>query len=313
MNSRRYLGAGSETALLFCLLALAWGTSFVAIEVGLHHVPPLLFAGLRYVIAGAVLLAVALVTADRRVPRTRDEWLHVGVVATLVIGAYHGFLYLGEQHVPGAVAAVVISLTPVLTAPLASALLPDDSIGLVECAGLAFGVAGVAVIALPGSGVGSTSVLGVLFVFCGALSFALGSVASRPLDAGLPIQTTQAWAMLLGAGGLLIVGVLRGESLAGVAWNATSIGSLLYLSLVAGAGGYLLYFVLLDRASPTEINLVGYAEPAVATLVTWIALGHVVEETTLVGFAAILLGFALLKRRALLSVARATTRAAQGA
>jgi len=312
MESKGILGAGSETALLFCLLALAWGTSFVAIEVGLHHVPPLLFAGLRYVIAGGVLLAVALATADRRVPRTRDEWRHVGVVAVLVVGAYHGFLYLGEQYVSGAVAAVVISLTPVLTAPLASAILPDDSIGFVEAAGLAFGVAGVAVIALPGANVGSTNVLGVLLVLGGALSFALGSVVSRPLDAGLPIQTTQAWAMLLGALCLLLVGFLRGESLSGVAWNATSVGSLLYLSLVAGAGGYLLYFVLLERASPTEINLVGYAEPAVATLVSWVALGQVVEETTIVGFAAILLGFALLKRRALVSVARATTRAAQG-
>jgi len=298
-----------KTIVGFALLALVWGSSFVAIEIGLHAIPPLSFAGIRYLAAGGVLLGVAYATTDRPRPRTRAEWLSVGVVATFVVAAYHGFLYLGELRTSGPLAAVVVSLSPVLTAPLASALLPNQRIGTVEVLGLLLGVGGVAIVANP-SGVANVDPFGVALVFLGALSFALGSVLTRPLDAGLPLRTTQAWAMVLGSVVLLAVGAVRGETLVGVEWTTAAVGSLVYLTLVAGVGGYLLYFTLLSRAGPMQVNLVGYAEPMVATLVGYVLLGHAIQESTVVGFAAILLGFAVLQRRALLSVARATTRVA---
>lgn len=298
---RPQLGA-SPTSALFLVLAAVWGASFVAIEVGLHAIPALSFAAIRYTIAGAVVLAYAAYTTSRWRPRGRQEWFAVSVVGVFVIGVYHGALYLGERHVPGAIAAIVVSLAPILTAGFASQLYDDASIDGVQALGLLAGLAGVAIVASPGTG--SVSILGVALVFLAAVSFALGSVLTRPLSTDLPIETTEAWAMLSGSLVLWLGAGARGESLVGVEWTTTALLSLAYLTLVAGCGGFLLYFALLDRIGATEINLVAYLEPVGAALASWLLLGSVVSSSAVVGFAAIFVGFALVKRDAIGGLAR---------
>jgi drug/metabolite transporter (DMT)-like permease len=284
---------------LFLLLAACWGTSFVAIEIGLHYFPPLLFAGIRYVAAGAIMLAYAYATTERWRPATRAEWIAVAVSGALIIGAYHGFLYLGELRVSGAVAAIVISLTPVLTAACASAMLPNERLGAVEVAGLLLGLVGVVVIAAPNPSSVSPDAAGVALVFLAAAAFAVGSVATRPLRTDLPSRSMQAWSMLLGSGALLVAGAARGESLAAIEWTLPAAASFLYLTLVSGVVGFLLYFELLGRVGPTELNLVGYLEPVVAAAVSWVLLGHTIDSTAATGFVAIFAGFSVLKRDAL--------------
>lgn len=280
-------------AVMFFALAAIWGTSFPAIEIGLHSVPALSFAAMRYTVAGAIILAYAAVTTDRWRPRGRAEWLAATVAGVLVIAVYHGFLYLGELRVSGTVAAIVVSLTPVLTAALGAVLL-DNDVDIVEGLGLAVGFAGVVVIASPGSG--GTDLLGVALVFGAALAFALGAVLARPLSTDLPIETMEAWAMLTGSLVLWVGAGARGESLAGVEWTLPAIASLLYLTLVSGCVGYLLYFVLLDRIGAAELNLVGYLEPVVAATMGWLLLGQILDAQAVAGFATIFLGFGLFKR-----------------
>lgn len=290
-------------AVMFVLLAILWGGSFVAIEVGLHYFPPLAFAGIRYAVAGAVILGYAVATTDRWRPRVREEYLAVGVVGALVIAGYHGLLYLGERHVSGAIAAVVVSLSPVLTAGFGVVVL-DERLTAPKVAGFALGVAGVAVVAglNPASAL-SASVVGVGLVFLGGVCFALGAVLTRPLQSDIPAASLQAWAMLGGSGLLLVAGAARGESLAAIRLTPAALASFAYLTVLSGVVAFLLYFHLLDSVGPTRLHLVGYLEPVVATLVSWAVLGEFVGPTTLVGFAAIFAGFAVLHRNAIRRVA----------
>ena len=282
----------------FVLLATLWGTSFVAIEAGLHYFPPLLFAGVRYAIAGAVVLGYAAVTASRWLPRGRDEWLGVAVAGTFVIAAYHGFLYVGELRISGAVAAVVVSLSPVLTAVFAAVLLPTERLGPVEIGGFALGIVGVAVVADPtAAGLGGAGVVGVGLAFAGAVAFSLGAVLLRPLRTDLPVAALQGWAMVIGAGQLLVAAAALGESPGSIVWNGTSIASLAYLTLLSGVIAFLVYFALLDAVGPAQLHLVGYAEPVVAAVGSWALLGHLIEGEALIGFVAILAGFLVLERR----------------
>jgi probable blue pigment (indigoidine) exporter len=307
---RPTLGA-SPTSALFLLLAAVWGSSFVAIEIGLHAIPALSFAAVRYTVAGAVVLAYAAHATDRWRPRTRREWFAVSVVGVFVFAIYHGALYLGEQRVSGSVAAIVVSLSPVLTAGFASRLSPDAAIDTVQALGLGCGVLGVAVLASPGGG--TVNLVGVALVLLATASFSLGSVLARPLATDLPGATTQAWAMLVGSLVLWAGAGARGESLVAVHWTPTALLSLAYLTLVAGAGGYLLYFGLLDRVGATELNLVAYLEPVGAAATSWLVLGRVVGPTAVAGFAAIVLGFALVKRHAVLDTAERTVAAVRSA
>jgi drug/metabolite transporter (DMT)-like permease len=186
-----------------------------------------------------------------------------------------------------------------LTVAFAVPLL-GDSLDLLGALGLLVGVAGVVVVADPNSAtLFSTNALGILLVFLGVASFALGSVLSRPLRSDLPVESMQGWAMLVGAGVLFAVGFVRGESLAAVEWTLAATGSLVYLTLVSGVVAFLLYFTLLERIGPTEINLIGYLEPVVASAMSWLVLSQVVDAQTLVGFLAVFAGFTLLKRDAL--------------
>lgn len=307
MNLQKLCSNPAGVAGAFLLLATLWGTSFVAIEAGLAYFPPLLFAGIRYLIAGVIVLGYAVFVADRWIPHGREEWLGVGIAGAFVIAAYHGFLYVGELYIPGAVAAVVVSLAPVLTAAFAALLLPSERLGPFEIAGFALGLLGVVIIADPGgfaSGDGSGAVfgmppelVGVILTFFAAVTFSIGAVLLRPLRTDLPIAALQGWAMVIGAVMLFVgAGVLR-ESPAAIVWSGTAVVSLAYLTVLSGVVAFLIYFALLDAVGPTQLHLVGYVEPIVAAIGSWVLLGHLIEGEAILGFAAILVGFAALERR----------------
>jgi drug/metabolite transporter (DMT)-like permease len=144
------------------------------------------------------------------------------------------------------------------------------------------------------------AVVAKLLIFAAAASFALGSVLTRRIDAEMPIESMEAWSMLGGALVMHLVSLALGESAAGVDWfSPVALGSLLYLSVGASAVGFLIYFDLLDRLGPIEINLVSYVAPLSAALAGWLVLTETPSETTVYGFLLIFVGFVLVKRRAI--------------
>ena len=288
-----------RNALLFLALAGAWGSAFTAIKAGLDFFPPVLFAALRHDLAGLLVLGYAAYATDRWRPRERAEWLSVAVGGALLIAAYHAFLFVGEQGTTSAAAAVVVSLSPALTTGFARALLPDERLTGLGLLGLGLGFAGVAVLSAPAPGdlLNARSV-SLALVLLAAASFALGSVLTRRVDAGLPVETTEAWSMVLGAALLHAVSLSIGEPPV-VQWTVEAVLALGYLVVVASALGFLVYFDLLERLGPIEINLVSYAAPVAAVLTGLVALGEQPTVNTATGFVLILLGFALLKRRQL--------------
>ncbi|WP_306058148.1 DMT family transporter [Natronococcus wangiae] len=299
--------SGYQDAVLFSILALCWGTSFVAIEVGLEYVPPLLFAGLRYALAGVIVLGYAAVVTDRLRPVDRAEWLAVGVAGVFVIALYHALLYVGELYVPGAIAATIASTAPILTAAFAGAVLPEERFAPAGAVGLVLGLLGVIAVVQPSpTGLETEVLLGAGLVFGAASAFAIGTVLVRPIDAALPVETLQAWAMLVGGAVLLLAAPLRGESVGAIDVTPSALLSFAYLTLVSSVFAFFLYFELLDRAGATQVALVGYAEPAVAIGVSRLVLGYVVDSLAVVGLFTILAGFAAIKRRALWRLVRST-------
>ena len=286
-----------STPALFVLLATLWGGSFVAIEVGLERLPPLFFAALRYDVAGLIVLGYAAVTRDRWLPARLPEWLAVGVGGVLLIAAFHALLYLGQGYVSGAIAAIVVSLVPLLTVLFDRSLLGEADLDVVGGTGLVFGFVGVAVVANPAAiATGSAALVGVALVFLAAVSFAFGSVATQPFRSRLPATAQLGWTMLVGGFVLHVGSVARGESLAVTAVTPPVLAAFAYLVVASSVVAYLVYFELLDRVGPAELNLVNYLVPVVAAVVSWALLGQVLGATALTGFAVVFVGFALLKR-----------------
>jgi drug/metabolite transporter (DMT)-like permease len=216
-----------------------------------------------------------------------------------MIAAYHAFLFVGETDpaVSSAAAAIVVSLSPILTAGFSRLWLPSERLTPAGVLGLLLGLSGVVVLARPSPGTVGVSP-GIALVVLAALSFAAGSVLNRRIDAALPVETLEAWAMLVGAALLHVASVAVGEPATAVEFTGRSVGALVYLAVAASALGFLVYFDLLERLGPVEINLVSYAAPPSAAVVGFLLLGEVVDTATVAGFFVILAGFTLLKRDA---------------
>lgn len=288
--------------LLFLLLAAVWGSAFMAINAGLPYFPPVLFAAVRYDVAGVVMLGYAAWVLDDPIPRGRGQWSLVLVGAVLLIAGYHALLFVGQTDpsVTSASAAVIVSLSPVLTTGFARLLLPEERLEPLGVAGLLLGLVGAVVLADPSpSNLLAGGAVAKLLVFLAAAAFALGSVLTRVIDASMPIESMQAWSMLGGALVMHAVSVALGESVGEVVPTTDAVLSLAYLSLAASAAGFLIYFDLLDRLGPVEINLVSYVAPVFAALSGLLVLGEAITAATVEGFVLVVLGFALLKRQAI--------------
>ena len=288
--------------LAFVVLATLWGGSFVAIEAGVEELPPLLFAAVRYDLAGVLVLAWAALRG-RWLPRTRHDWLAVGLVGSLLIAGHHALLYVGQTTVPSAVAASIVALVPVLTALFAALLLADERLHPAGYAGVGLGFLGVLVVTAPGSGSG-VPVEGVTLVFGAAALFALGSVLLRRLRPRLSLGALQGWGMLLGSAVLHGGSWLSGESQALEAFVASpaALAALGFLVVGPGVVAFLLYFRLLGSIGATQTSLVGYAEPVAAAALAWGVFGYVPSVGAVLGFLLVAAGFALVKYETLLSV-----------
>ena len=291
----------SRTAGLFVLLSFFWGTAFVAISAGLAYIPPVLFAGLRYDLAGIIVLAYALTATEGWRPHSRADWLTVAVGAVLVIALYNAFLFIGQQEVTSGVAAIIIATNPILAAGFSRLLLPQERLTPLGTVGLLAGFVGVGLVVAPTpSNLLASELVASGFVLLAAVSVALGSVLMQRIDSDISTEGTVAWACVFGALGLHLLSFgLPGESLGQADLTVEALVAVVYLSVFASAIGYFIYFDLLGRVGAIEINLVSYAAPLFATLFGWLLLNETITLQTVVGFLVIAFGFLLLKREAL--------------
>ncbi len=275
----------------------------MAIKAGLEFFPPVLFAAVRYDLAGVLMLAYAWHVLDDPVPRGRGQWALVAIGSVLLIAVYHALLFVGQTDpgVTSAVAAVIVSLSPVLTTGFARLLLPSDRLTTAGIAGLLLGLVGVVVLSQPDpDALLSGGFVAKLLVLGATAAFALGSVLTKRIDAEMPIESMEAWSMLGGALLMHAVSVGLGEPIRGVEWTEpAALAALLYLAIGSSAVGFLIYFTLLDRLGAIQINLVSYVAPVFAALSGWLFLAEELRPATAAGFLLIFVGFLLIKREAI--------------
>jgi drug/metabolite transporter (DMT)-like permease len=149
--------------------------------------------------------------------------------------------------------------------------------------------------------------IGVALISASAVVFALGSVLTERWTGALPTLSLHAWSMITGAVFLhATAAVYSGTSLRHVTWTPSAVAALAYLGVFATAGGFFLYFSLLTRIGATNVSLINYASPVVATIFGAGLLGERITTATVAGFALIVVGFALCNIRPLWRLTRPT-------
>jgi drug/metabolite transporter (DMT)-like permease len=282
-----------RTPVLFILLGTIWGSSFLAIDVGLQVAPPLTFAAFRYLLAGILLVGYSAYSTGRWVPRSGRAATEIGIIAVFLIAAYHALLYTGQVTVAAPVAAVLVNLSPIFTAIIA-VLWMGQRYDSAAIAGFIVGLIGVAIVAIsPGVGL-RVDGIGMVLIIGAGLSFAVGSLLTSVRTDETPLVTIHGWGMLVGAGVLFVAAVVGKQPLMPTSWGPSGLIALVYLAIASSIFGFLMFFELLTRMPTAELNLIGYIQPIAAAMLGWVIFGHSVAPTTVVGFAVIVLGFLLV-------------------
>ncbi|QLG26838.1 DMT family transporter [Halorarum halophilum] len=289
---------GARDAAGFLTLAAVWGTAFVATKAALADFPPVLLAALRFDIAAVLLFGLAFAGGRRIRPAGAGDLRPIATGGLFSIGAHHALLFSGQVYVTSAVAATLIGLIPVLTPMTTRLLRSDESLDAVGVLGVLVGFGGLLVIARPDPR-NLAANAGALFVFGSAVAWVLGAVTTREDDATLRPLAMQAWMALVGAASLHVAALALGQGVGDATATAGSLGWLVYLAVVPGAGGFLLYFRLLDRLGPIQAGLLEYAIPPFAAAFGWLVLKETLAPGTVRGFLLVLVAFLLVKRRAL--------------
>lgn len=287
-----------RTAFFFLLTSFLFGSSFVAIKVGVAYIPPILFASLRFLIGGGLLLLLLAVTSDEWYPQSTRDVFGVAAVGVFIIGVQNAALNVGIQYIPSAVAAILFSLIPLVTTGFAELLIPEESPTISDVLGICIGFVGVSIVVRPTPAtLLAGEMLGYLLVFVAVIGISFGSVLLQRTQSPLGMLPLSAWGMLLGGGLTYAASVATGESIAAIDWTVPSLLSLAYLSTAVATVGYSLYFSLIMQIGSHKANLLSYLDPVVAAIIAWLLLGEIISPLTGGGFVVIFLGFVVLEHQ----------------
>ncbi|WP_227357112.1 DMT family transporter [Haladaptatus salinisoli] len=289
-----------RNAAFFLTAAILTGGMYVANKAGLPYLPPVFFASLRFLTAATLLLPYVAIRTEPLHPQTHTDYLTILASGGLVVGAANVFLFVGQQYTTSATAAILISLSPILTVGLAAVVLPSNRLTRRGVGGVVLGLVGVSIVAHPDpSNFFSVTVIGMGILFLAAVSLAIGGVALRHLQSSLSPLAITAWATLVGGLAMFILSLARGEPIQTVSWTPVALLAVVYNGIIATPIGYVAYFSLLEAVGPVRVNLLTYVSPLVTALLGWLLLGEQLSLLTLVGFVVIATGFVLIEYQSL--------------
>jgi drug/metabolite transporter (DMT)-like permease len=278
----------------FALLCLIWGSTWIAMKVGVEAVPPVLFAGTRFAAAGALLLGSLFCAGERLRIERHDLWRLPAVTLLMVVATY-ALLFWGSLHVSSGLTAVLnLSFLPVALLAISVAL-GEESFDGRRAAAIALGIAGLVILFAPRT-VGEfrgtpMEVWGGLAIVASAASYSLGSVLARGLLRRYTPRLVSA-ATLLPGGLAMIAGSLLFEPGAlaalGGRWGVAAWAGWAFLVFFGSLVAYTLYLVLVRDWGPSRAGSYAFISPAIAVVLGIVVLGEQMRATDALGMAVML-------------------------
>jgi drug/metabolite transporter (DMT)-like permease len=287
---------GVPTAWL--TLCLVWSSTWLVIKIGLRDLPPISYAGIRFLIAIIVLLAVSSGRV-RLLPHRALDYAVLAFTGVLMFAVNYGLLFWGELHVSSGLAAVLQATIPIFGMWFAHLMLPDEPLRLHKLAGAVLALGGVTIIC--GRLLGFNGImafwagLGIVF---GAAGAAFSNVLLKVRRIQLAPAMIAAWQMIFGATPLLFVGFLVEGSPLRFHWSARSIFCLFYLAVIGSALTFLLLYWLLPRMTVARLQAISLITPPGAVALGWAIGGERFSLWSLLGACFVLAGVWMIFRKA---------------
>ena len=295
-------GLRGRALLAYLLVCIVWGSTYLAIRVGVGVLPPFLFAGIRFAFAGLVLLTIVLLLGDR-LPRRLVDWRTQAIVGVLLLAGGNAFVVWAEQFTPSGSASIFV-VTVALWMAFFDAVIPGGSgdLNWRVIAGLALGFLGTALLV----GASPAEILradlrGPIALTGASASWSLGSVYGKRHHTDTSPYVGAAIQMIAGGSAVIVVGSVLGEW---TRWHmsARGAGALAYLVIFGSIIGYSAYTYALRNASPTVVGTYAYVNPVIAVLLGWLILSEPVTPRTFLAMAltigaVVWIQFSLKRRR----------------
>lgn len=275
----------------FAIIYFIWGSTYLAIRVGVLEMPPFLMAGIRFFLAGAILYGWMRLIG---VPSpTRREWRDAIILGALMFLMDYACLFWAEQRVPSGISAVILAAIPVCIT-LLEMMLGTQKLTVRLALGLAVGIAGVGVLVNPFSSLGEAPLdhRGVIALIVACWGWSIGTIVTRRVTLPKSKAMGSAMQMLCGGIQLLILAAVAGEftrfhprSISPAAWF-----SLFYLITAGSIVAFTAYVWLLHYESPTKVGTYAYVNPIVAVILGALLGGEAIGRRTVLAGFLILIG-----------------------
>lgn len=276
---------------VFSALCLIWSSTWVMIKVGLSGAPPLTAAGLRFIIASLIIIAI-VIKARVKIPRSREF-----IVLTLFLGIFqmaapYALVYWAEQYISSGLTAILFTTMPLMVALLARIFL-GDALTARKVGGILIGIAGVYVIFSGAIGLaGPRNLWGISAALAAAFLASVSSIVVKRFSQGYhpfaSVCLTMGYAALI-VGSLALIA----ERDLPIHWNVKTVTSILYLAVFGSVVGFSLFFWVIKHMDVTVLSYQTFIIPILATLLGWIFLGEKVTFQVAIGGGLILLGIVL--------------------
>jgi drug/metabolite transporter (DMT)-like permease len=283
-----------KTLLAFAIIYLVWGSTYLAIRIGVREVPPFLLAAMRFLAAGLILFLWQLARGEK--PPDARQWIGITVLSAFLFVLDYGSLFWAEQRVPSGIAAVMLATIPAFTALSEIVLLRTRALTLSLAVALLTGIVGVGVLVGlvgPSSSLGGSPIdrTGAAVLMVGALSWSIASVMTRRMS--LPSSKAMSSGAQMLAGGVLLtvtslaLGEFRDFHPAAVSREAWL--SLAYLTVAGSIVAFTAWVWLMHHVSPTKVGTYAYVNPVVAIVLGYFLGGEALGPRTMLGTLLIMI------------------------
>ena len=284
-----------RVALALGGIYVIWGSTYLAIRFAIETLPPLLMAGLRFLVAGGALYAW-VAWRGRAVRPTRAQWRAAAVIGGLMLLVANGGVCVAEQTVPSGLAALLVATVPIWIV-LFDWLRPGGSApGLLVVAGILIGFAGAALLLAPGAGGAAVPAGGGALLVLACIAWAAGSILSRYAPHPPSTLQTTAMQMLCGGALLTLAAGVRGELATANPAGASlrSVLALAYLIVFGSIVAFTAYVWLLRESTPSLAATYAYVNPVVAVLLGRLLAAEPLTARVLLAGTVIIAGVALI-------------------
>jgi drug/metabolite transporter (DMT)-like permease len=277
-------------------VCLVWGTTYLGIRICLETMPPMLMGGLRWIIAG-LLLVVYVGASGQKLPPL-ERWPGIVLLGFLMLVLGNGGVVIAEQWVPSGLAAVIIACNPFWMAAVEAASPGGEKLTGKIVAGLLVGFTGILVLVWPDLAIGGSShrafLAGVLALQIASIGWSLGSAYSRRNGRTDNVLGTTALQMLAGGAMMIAIGALRGE-LPHLYFTPRTAIALLYLSTFGAIGGFVAYTYALRHLEVSFVSLYAYINPVIAVALGVTLLGEPFDSRMTAAAGLVFAGVAIVR------------------